>query len=596
MKGALVNTRADTGLQHLAEIGGGYGSLRLFLIAPLLLICALPASAQSDASGNDAGATSVQRVDHTASTGARWDHDVANASNANASVANVRVSVDASKLRNIVGYRAFGIQASVADNNLINPQVVALLKAAAINTLRYPGGGYADNYHWSNYKATKWQGGETSKYGDYAPNNDFGNFAMLLDYVQNGTSVITVNYGSDLAGAGGGEPEEAAAWVAYCNGDPADERVIGKDSTGYDWKTVGYWATIRASSLLAEDDGFNLLRIKHPKPLDIKYWEIGNEVFGNGYYADDANGGHEEDLHAPYAAKESEQIRHGNAALSPTAYGKGVLAFAKAMKAVDSSIKVGAVLFNPLEKKADDWNPGVMAECGAIVDFVILHWYAGSALPPDWKNLDEASLLRAPQEELPRMGAGLVELLHKYAGENAAKVQFVVSEIGSRPYAKVNNPLMQGLFAADGYASLMEMGAASIDWTDLHGSYFLNDKNVQGAAYYGIQMVHLLANINDQLVEAKSSAGLLTVHAAKRADGSLAVMLVNKSPKEKSTVKLQVAGVKLANEGVRFDWGQSSPTDKYPITRETVTGISNSLSVTVQPYSITNLVIPIAAR
>jgi alpha-L-arabinofuranosidase len=574
------------------------GWLRIHdIVVVLLLACSLSALAQqSDASGDWAGPTSAPRVDRKdASTGARWDHDVANASAATASVAKVNVSVDASKPRNIIGYRAFGIHTSVYDSNLISPQVVTLLKAAAINTLRYPGGGYADNYHWSTYKPTKWQAEEPPKYGFYAPNNDFGNFAMLLDYVQNGTAVITVNYGSNLAGTGAGEPAEAAAWVAYCNGDPSDEKVIGKDSTGYDWKTVGYWATMRASPLLREDDGFNLLRIGHPKPLNIKYWEIGNEVFSNGYYADDLNGGHEEDLHAPYSviAKDSDKIRHGNAALSPTAYGKGVAAFSKAMKAIDPSIKVGAVLFNPyLDKKAAEWNPAVMAECGTVLDFVTLHWYTGGLLPPDWRTLDEASLLRAPQEELPKIGSGLVELFHKYAGENASKMQFIVSETGPRPNAKVTTPLTVGLFAADTYASLMEMGAANIDWLEMHANYFLDDKNVQGPAYYGIQMVHLLANINDQLVEAKSSAGLLTVHAAKRADGSLAVMLINKSPKEKSTVKLQVAGAKLAAEGFRFDWGQNSPTDKYPVTREPITGIGNSFSVVVPPYTITNIVIP----
>jgi hypothetical protein len=72
-----------------------------------------------------------------------------------------------------------------------------------------------------------------------------------------------VNYGSNLAGTGGGEPAEAAAWVAYANGSPADQKVIGKDSTGYDWKTVGYWASLRASKPLEADDGQNFLRIAH---------------------------------------------------------------------------------------------------------------------------------------------------------------------------------------------------------------------------------------------------------------------------------------------------------------------------------------------
>jgi hypothetical protein len=563
------------------------------LVTLLTLACCFFARAQSDASGDWAGPTGVQHVDHNASTGARWDHDLANSPAANGSVANVKVSVDTSKLRNIVGYRAFGIQASVSDANLVSPQVVELLNATAINTLRYPGGNHADTHHWSTYKPTNWQG-EKQPRKFYAQNNNFGNFAMLLGYVHNGTAILTVNYGSNLAGTGGGEPAEAAAWVAYCNGDPSDSKAIGKDSTGYDWKTVGFWATLRASPLLREDDGFNLLRINHRTPLDIKYWEIGNEVFGDGYYADDSNGGRVEDLHAPYAAeaKDSDKIRHGNAALSPAAYGTAVVAFSHAMKAVDPTIKVGVVLFNPgVDKKADEWNPAVLAECGTVVDFVILHWYAGGLLPPDWKFLDEASLLRAPQEELPTIGSGLIDLFHKYAGENASKMQFIVSELGSRPYAKVTAPVTQGMFAADAYASLMEMGAASIEWAGLHGDYFLDDKNVQGPAYYGIQMVHLLANINDELVEANSNIGLLTVHAAKRADGSLAVMLINKSPKEKSTVKLQIEGAKLAAKGIRFDWGENSPIDKYPVTREAITGIGNSFSLVVPPYTITNIVI-----
>jgi hypothetical protein len=69
-------------------------------------------------------------------------------------------------------------------------------------------------------------------------------------------------------------------------------------------------------------------------------------------------------------------------------------------------------------------------------------------------------------------------------------------------------------------------------------------------------------------------------------------MLINKSPKEKSTVKLQIAGAKLAADGFRFDWGQNSPADKYPVTREPITGVSNSFSVAVPPYTITNIIIP----
>jgi alpha-L-arabinofuranosidase len=53
------------------------------------------------------------------------------------------------------------------------------------------------------------------------------------------TPILTVNYGSNTSGNGGGTPAFAAAWVQYAN------------------VTKGY---------------------------GVKYWEIGNEVYGNGEY------------------------------------------------------------------------------------------------------------------------------------------------------------------------------------------------------------------------------------------------------------------------------------------------------------------------
>jgi hypothetical protein len=78
--------------------------------------------------------------------------------------------------------------------------------------------------------------------------------------------VITVNYGSNLDDSGGGTPEEAAAWVAYAMGDAANSKPLGKDSSSHDWQTVGYWACLRGSQPLANDDGMNFLRIGHPDP------------------------------------------------------------------------------------------------------------------------------------------------------------------------------------------------------------------------------------------------------------------------------------------------------------------------------------------
>ena len=507
----------------------------------------------------------------------------------------VNVTVDTAKVRNYVAPRSMGMHTSVYDNNLADPQIAEILRAAGITTLRYPGGGYADIYHWSTHKSTKWRATEPADYGYLAAKADLGHFLQLVEQLR-GTAIITVNYGSNLAGTGGGEPAEAAAWVAYTNGSPSDQKVIGKDSTGYDWKTVAYWASLRAAPPLDTDDGQNFLRIGHPAPFHILYWEVGNELFGNGYYEKDKEG-FEEDLHGPYDKdpKESANLRKKNrGALSPQAYGKNVVEFVKAMKAVDSTIKIGAVLNTPPMDNSwgPDWNPSVMKECGKAIDFVIVHWYTGNLLPPDWKTLDNPSYLSAPQRELPDMMAALLELFRKYSGENAQNMQLVVTEMGARPFAKQTNPHVDALFAADAYFSLMEDGAANIDWLELHKPSFLDDKNKPGPVYFALQMVHRLAQINDSIVDSRSSQSLLAVHAVLRKDGSLGLMLVNKDPKNDATVKVKISGAQLAAAGTRFDFGPKNQPNGYLTTGAPATGLGNSFTLTVPAYSITDIQLP----
>jgi len=63
-----------------------------------------------------------------------------------------------------------------------------------------------------------------------------------------------------------GTPEEAAAWVAFCRGRIGDERAIGTDANGTDWRTVDHWARKR-------HDLTGIL-----EPVNVLYWELGNEI------------------------------------------------------------------------------------------------------------------------------------------------------------------------------------------------------------------------------------------------------------------------------------------------------------------------------
>ncbi len=530
----------------------------------------------------------------------------------------VKVTVDADKPRGVMAPWVMAVHGSVSDPHLEDPDVIQLLRAAGITTIRYPGGRIADTYHWSTYHPSNWQGLDHPNVG-YGPANDLGSFAKFMEQV--GTTIFTVNYGSNLLGGGPGEPTEAAAWVAYANGNPTDTRAIGKDSAGNDWQTVGYWAGLRAAAPLPTDDGKNFIRIQHPAPLGIRYWEVGNEVFENGYFGGE---GLEEDLHAPYPkeAKENAKQRKKNGALAPEAYGKNVQQFAQAMKGVDPRIKVGVSLDKPVAgqisrdewtqdpvtgkyqqnasvsvkedfSKGIDWAKGVLGTACNDVDFVALHWYPSDTTQDSgFKDLDNYKLLAAPQDTLRPILAGLLDQLQKSCGQRARSIQVAFTEVGVAPYVKVTEPVVPGLFAADLYPSLVEYGVVNADWAELHNGGFLDEHNKPGAPYFGMQMVHALMNFNDTVVAAASSSSMLSVHAAKRADGSLGVMLINKDGKNATSVKLQInSGTALAAKGARFDYGKSNPPDGLSVQGKPMEGLGNSLTIPMPPYTATVIVI-----
>jgi len=530
----------------------------------------------------------------------------------------VKVEVAMDKPRGFMAPWVMGIHSTVSDGHLTDTDVIGASHAAGVTTLRYPGGRVADTYHWTTYHPSNWQGLDHPNVG-YAPANNLGSFLRFMEQV--GTAIFTVNYGSNLNGSGGGEPAEAAAWVAYINGSPTDTKAIGKDSTGNDWQTVGYWASLRASVPLLTDDGRNFLRIQHPAAFGIRYWEVGNEVFQNGYYGGE---GLEEDLHAPYPkeAKDNEKQRKKNPNLSPEAYGKAFVQFAHAMKAVDPRIKVGVSLDSPVpgqinrdewttdpvtgkgEHKASvsvdkdfgrglDWDKGVLSTAGNEIDFVTLHWYPGDTTEESgWKNLDNYKLLAAPQDQLRQMLASLLEQLQKYCGQHARTMQVALTELAPMPYAKVMDEVVPGLFAADVFPSLVEYGVINVDWAELHAGGFLDDHNKPGAAFFGMQMVHAMMNYNDAMLTASSNSSMLSVHAAKRADGSLGLMLINKDPKSSTTVKVSVNGANLAAKGVRFDYGKTNPPDGVSVTGKPMEGAGSSFSVAMPPFTATVIVIP----
>lgn len=264
---------------------------------------------------------------------------------------DVNVEVNVNNVLATMPDTGIGNNISVYDHNVNTSLTWQALTDAGVQLIRYPGGSYSDGYHWSTRSVTG--------PGYIANGTDFGVFTKLLDFTGS-QGMVTANYGTSQQGTMGGQPQAAAAWVAYANADPSiygtpNDVVLGLDAEGNDWKTAGYWARLRSSTVQeyrqwAQADGtFNsvneFLAINHDTPVGIKYWEIGNEVGGNGYYGPQW----EYDFHAPYNNGDTSDNtgRVGNPLLSPTAYANNLIEYATLMKQIDPTIKIGAGLDAP---------------------------------------------------------------------------------------------------------------------------------------------------------------------------------------------------------------------------------------------------------
>jgi hypothetical protein len=435
-----------------------------------------------------------------------------------AAASSVSVSVDAALQLAAVPATGVGVNIPVYDVNMNSSATPGLLSTAGINTVRYPGGSDSDVYHWQT---------GTADDGAYvAPNTGFDAF-MGTVRAAGAQPIITANYGS-------GTPQEAAAWVRYAN------------------VTKGY---------------------------GIKYWEVGNEVYGNGEY----NATWEYDTHSSHSA---------------TTYANNLLQYISAMKAADPSIKIGAVLTTPgywpdgIVGPGDtmDWNHTVLSIAGSKIDFAIVHAYPAST--------SEADLLTKPQAQNANIAGTVRSLINQYAGSNAPNVGIAVTEANANAYLDTSP---NGLFAPDDYLTWLENGAFNVDWWDLrNGTDCSKVTTVEGAtdyndggmvssasscepslntpfpAYYGIQMISRLGGPGDTLVKATSSSSLLSAHAVRRANGDVDVMLINKDPDNDATVTLSYSG---------FTPSSATPTVSSYLKNAHSIGTAQSGSATTQTVS-----------
>lgn len=538
-----------------------------------------------------------------------------------------KVTVDPSQTKAVVYTTSFGVVAERWDKVAYDADTMKLLEDAGITNMRFPGGGGIDAlYHWST-------GTITNPYTDdrapaFPKERMFPAMVPTIDQI--GSALITVNYGTNADGSGGGEPAEAAAWVAYANGNPSSTQPIGKDSKGNDWKTVGFWAGLRAATPLATDDGYNHLRIGHPQPIGVPLWTIGSDPWNNGFYGQDRTLGSdadnegkrgqspppEPDLHAGKVPGSKEWGRHqGNERVGPAAYGATVVEFVKAMKAVDPSIMIGAYVIKPpfvadANQRGKKWNAQMLKAACSSVDFVATSFWEGRAnLHGATDVLDEQDLLtnavdpgdasrsRFPvnvlEYDFSDLGHDLLDNYKKYCPANH-RPPLAVTGLGLGSWLDVNNPVVPAMFSAESFATLIERGAYTVEWEPIHNlsPTFLDYKNQPQPAYYGIKLLHQIAGVGDKFVNAEAQPETLVVHATSRRDGGLGLLFINRDQIHSAVATVTVNGWNYATKGTRYDYGKATIDAGKGIASEPIDNLGPTFTVEVPRYSMTAIVIP----
>ena len=98
------------------------------------------------------------------------------------------------------------------------------------------------------------------------------------------------------------------------------------------------------------------------------------------------------------------------------------------MKAVDPSIKIGAVLTLPgnwpdsvvAAGDSADWNKTVLSDAGGAIDFVIVHWYPSPT--------SAAAMLTEPAQVAGEL-AQLRQEIDAYAGPDGPDIQIAMTEV-----------------------------------------------------------------------------------------------------------------------------------------------------------------------
>jgi alpha-N-arabinofuranosidase len=203
----------------------------------------------------------------------------------------------------------------LADENGFRKDYIDAMRELKITNMRWPGGNFVMGYDWQDGIGPKDQRPTRINlaWGGFENNHVGTDEWIALNKAIGSENIICVNLGLATI-------KDAHYWVEYCN-----------------YKKGTYYSDLRA-------------QYGHPKPYDIKIWDLGNEVDGSPW-----------------------ELGYKNA----DDYVKIAREAAKAMRSVDHSIKFVASGSSYYEDTGlwVEWNRKVLAGLGDMIDYISIHRY-----------------------------------------------------------------------------------------------------------------------------------------------------------------------------------------------------------------------------
>jgi hypothetical protein len=366
--------------------------------------------------------------------------------------------------------------------------------------------------------------------------------------------MITVNYGT-------GTPQEAAAWVRHAN---------------------------------------------FTNHFNFKNWEIGNECYGTWETDTNVN------PHDPYT------------------YAVRAAQYIAQMKTADATIKIGLPVVTGEDSSANGytshpiynsrtgtthygWTPVVLAtlkSLGVTPDFLVHHVY------PEYQNDSDQTLLQA-SANWANAAADLRQQITDYFGATGTNLELLCTENNADAgnQGRQSTSIVNGLYLADSLAQLMKTEINAFIWWDLrNGSDTAGDfnsllygwrnngdlgiiggSNTRYPVFYGFKLMQYLARPGDTVLNATSDYFLLSTYAARKANGALSLLVINKDSTANLAAQITLtnffpwATATVRSYGIAQDEATrtNGPAAAQDIATNSLAGAGTNFTTAFPPYSLT---------